>query len=62
MKRFYTCKDVMDAMGVGESKAYKIIRSLNQELSNKGYITVPGKVSSKYFEERVYGVESDQTT
>ena len=21
MKRFYTCKDVMDAMGVGESKA-----------------------------------------
>lgn len=52
----------MDAMGVGESKAYKIIRSLNQKLSSKGYITVPGKVSSKYFEERVYGVESDQTT
>lgn len=29
MKQFYTCKDVMDVMdvmGVGESKAYKIIK------------------------------------
>ena len=57
MKQFYTCKDVMDVMGVGESKAYKIIKCLNQELNSKGYITVSGKVSSKYFEERVYGIE-----
>ena len=52
MKQFYTCKDVMDVMdvmGVGESKAYKIIKCLNQELNSKGYITVSGKVSSKYF-------------
>lgn len=53
MKQFYTCKDVMDVMGVGESK-YKIIKCLNQELNTKGYKTVSGKVSSKYFEERVY--------
>ena len=26
MKQFYTCKDVMDVMGVGESKVYKIIK------------------------------------
>ena len=44
MKQFYTCKDVMDVMGVGESKAYKIIKCLNQELNTKGYITVSGKV------------------
>ena len=43
MKQFYTCKDVMDVMGVGESKAYKIIKCLNQELNTKGYITVSGK-------------------
>ena len=53
MKQFYTCKDVMDVMGVGESKAYKIIKCLNQELNTK--------VSSKYFEERVYGIESNNT-
>lgn len=58
MKQFYTCKDVMDVMGVGESK-YKIIKCLNQELNTKGYITVSGKVSSKYFEERVYGIKSN---
>lgn len=60
MKQFYTCKDVMDVMGVGESK-YKIIKCLNQELNTKGYKTVSGKVSSKYFEERVYGIESNNT-
>ena len=47
MKQFYTCKDVMDVMGVGESKAYKIIKCLNQELNTQGYITVRGKVSRK---------------
>lgn len=57
MKQFYTCKDVM---GVGESK-YKIIKCLNQELNTKGYKTVSGKVSSKYFEKRVYGIESNNT-
>ena len=35
------------------------IKCLNQELNTKGYITVSGKVSSKYFEERVYGIESN---
>ena len=59
---FYTCKDVMGMMGVGEFKTYKIIKNLNQELNSKGYITVSGKVFSKYFEERVYGVETNQTT
>lgn len=46
-------------MGVGESEAFKIIKCLNQELNTKGYITVSGKVSSKYFEERVYGNKSN---
>ena len=31
------------------------IRSMNEELARKGFITVAGKVSRTYFEERVYG-------
>ena len=42
-------------MGVSESKAYKIIRQLNAELQAAGYLTVAGRVSRKYFEERIYG-------
>lgn len=62
MKRFYTCKNVMDMVGVVESEAYKIIKNLKQEFNSKGYITVNGKISSKYFEERVYGVNINITT
>ncbi|MDD6401437.1 MAG: transcriptional regulator [Lachnospiraceae bacterium] len=59
MKNFYTSSDVMSILGVGESKAYKVIKLMNDELKRKGFITVRGRVSRKYFEERVYGVVSD---
>ena len=44
-----------EAIGVSRSTAYRIIKRLNQELENKGYITVSGKVSKKYFADRFYG-------
>ena len=34
--------------------AYRVIKQLNEELSNKGYLTVSGKTSRKYFYERIY--------
>lgn len=45
-------------MGVSEGKAYKIIRQLNDELKAAGYLTVAGRVSRKYFEERIYGYDT----
>lgn len=54
MKTYYTCKEVMERLGVCQTKAYQLIRELNKELQDKGYITVQGKVSKKYFEERIY--------
>lgn len=54
MKQFYTVQDVMKILQVKESKAYKIIRQLNAELEKKGYLVVAGKVSKKYFMEKVY--------
>ena len=51
-----TAKDVMAALQVSESKAYGIIKQLNKELAEKGYITIPGKVPTAYFEEKLYGV------
>ncbi len=51
---YYTVDDVMKMVGVSQSKAYQIIRSLNTELKEKGFIIVAGKVSKKYFKERSY--------
>lgn len=57
-KQVLNVRDVMTALEVSESKAYGIIKRLNQELEAKGYITVRGKVSRVYFEEKLYGIKS----
>ena len=54
-KRFLNANDVASFMGISVPMAYKIIRRLNDELSAKGFITVSGKVSRSYFEQKVYG-------
>ncbi len=54
-KRFLNASDVADFMGISVPMAYKIIRRLNDELTAKGFITVAGRVSRCYFEQKVYG-------
>ena len=54
-KRFLNASDVANFMGISVPMAYKIIRRLNSELSAQGFITVAGKVSRCYFEQKVYG-------
>ena len=56
-RQFIGAKEVAEILGVSEGKAYAVIRGLNQELKEKGYITVQGKVSRVFFQERCYGVE-----
>ena len=51
-KWFYECGDIMKIIGVKEGKAYKIIRKLNEELREKGFLTQQGRVNAKYFNER----------
>jgi hypothetical protein len=55
-KQIMNVRDVMAVLEVSESKAYGIIRQMNDELKAKGFITIPGKVSTVFFEEKVYGV------
>ncbi|QUA54095.1 helix-turn-helix domain-containing protein [Aristaeella lactis] len=59
-KRFLNATDVAEYLGVSESKAYKIIQTLNKELKEKGFITIAGKISRVYFLERVYAGEKDK--
>jgi len=53
-KKFFNAKDVAEILNISKSSAYRIIRKLNEELKKAGKITIPGKISSKYFYENVY--------
>lgn len=55
-RQIMNVKDVMAVLEVSESKAYGIIRQLNAELAERGFITIPGKVPTAYFQEKIYGV------
>ena len=51
--------EVAQTLDVSKAYAYKVVRELNEELKNKGFITIAGKVSRKYFEEKFYGLSKE---
>lgn len=53
--------EVVQILDVSKAFAYKVVRELNEELKNKGFITIAGKVSRKYFEEKFYGLAKEVT-
>lgn len=53
---FVYVDEVMESLNVSRTHAYKIIRLLNKELQDQGFVTISGRVSRKYFEERLYGL------
>ena len=55
--QFLDAAEVAEIMEVSRTSAYRIIKKLNDELSGRGYITMAGKVSKKYFSERIYAGE-----
>ncbi|CAK7031767.1 helix-turn-helix domain-containing protein [Fusobacterium varium] len=53
-KLFLNAKDIAKIVGTSEASAYRIIKELNEELKKKGKVIFPGKISKRYFEEKVY--------
>ncbi len=60
MKSYFTVNDVIEILGVSRSKAYKVIREMNDQLAEEGYLTVAGKVPRNYFEKRWYGSREER--
>lgn len=54
-KRYLNASDVAEYMDISVPTAYKIIRRLNDELVKQGYLVVAGRVSRRYFEQKIYG-------
>ena len=57
---FVRAEEVAGALGISKPYAYKLVREMNEELKQKGFITIPGRVSRRYFEEKFYGLRDEQ--
>ena len=53
--RFIDADELAALTGVSKAGAYKIIQQLNEELKQKGYLIVRGRVIYPYFYERFFG-------
>lgn len=53
-ERMMSAADVMRRLNVSRSYAYKLSSRLNEEMATAGNITIPGKVSESYLEQRLF--------
>lgn len=60
-KVFYTADDVAELLTISRPTAYRIIRKLNDELAEKGFIIISGRVPKKYFDEKFYCQQPNST-
>ena len=56
--QFMRADEVAKELGISRSYAYKLIRQLNQELKERGFLTIAGRINRDYLRERLYTAES----
>lgn len=54
-KIFMSAKDVSEIMEISLGHAYKLVRQMNNELKNNGFIVVAGKVPVAFFNKKIFG-------
>jgi hypothetical protein len=57
---FIKADEIAAELDVSKPYAYKLVWRMNAYLKEKGYITISGRVSRKYYREKVYGVASKE--
>lgn len=58
--KFICAEEVAQELSVSKQYAYKLIKRLNDELKEKGFITISGRVNRQYFNERLYGMGKEE--
>ena len=58
--KFIRAGEVAQELRVTKPYAYKLIRQFNDELKEKGFITIAGRVNRQYFYERLYGAGKEE--
>ena len=52
---FIKADELAKELDISQGLAYKMIAQWNEELKAKGYTTVGGRVSRRYYQEKIYG-------
>ena len=58
--KFIRAEEVAQELSVLKPYVYKLIRQLNEELKEKGFITITGRVNRQYFYESLYGAGKEE--
>ena len=58
---FIKAEEVAKEVDVSKPYASKLIRKLIEELKNRGFITIAGKVNRQFFEEKIYGLRKEES-
>lgn len=59
-KLFLTSKEVADLLNISQQQAYKIIRDMNKQLAEHGFLILRGKINKKYFMEQIYKAKEEE--
>ena len=51
---FIFASEVSEKLCVSRAYAYRIVKRLNEELKEQGYITIDGRTSRRFFDEKFY--------
>jgi hypothetical protein len=57
---FIRVGDMVNDLQISEPHAYKLMRAMNKELKEKGYMTIAGRLSRQYYEEKFYGLKKEE--
>ncbi len=60
-KPYMKVEEVVEELEISTPYAYKLIKQFNDELSKRGFLTIPGRVSRRYFYEKIYGYADTDT-
>lgn len=55
---FMRVDEVAKELGISKPYAYKLIRTMNEELKETGCITIADRIDRKFFYEKFYGTRN----
>lgn len=58
--KFIRVNEVAEELQVSVPYAYKIIKKLNDELKEKGFMTISGRINRDYFYQRFFGKQEKE--
>lgn len=56
-KLYLNAQDVAELLDISIGHSYKILREMNESLRNAGFIVIAGRVPTKLFKEKYYGLD-----